>query len=370
MDPIKILYDGLIFSQQPAGGISRYFSNVIDHLPAPFQPGLATIRKNTVNYPARPDLRVHYYERFGFWPGRLSYEVEPYYFDWIARGYPIIHPTYYGLLARKPFKKLRSKVVLTVYDMIHEVFAATLDPTGEEAASKRGAIRRADAILCISENTRLDLLRFYPDVPPENVFVTYLAAGLSFGMTAGPEPVPEKPYLLYVGGRSKYKNFPGLLRAFARIAPDHPDLELCAVGVDPFWGEELILISELGLEGRVRYLGNLEDAHLAKTYRHCVAFVYPSAYEGFGIPPLEAMACGAPTVVSDRSSLPEVVGDAALLFNPDDPGQLVERLDQVVRAGSGLRDELIAKGFAQARRFDWQKTADQTAAVYAGLLKR
>ena len=256
MEAIKILYDGLIFSQQPAGGISRYFSNVIDHLPAPFLPALATIRRDTVNYPTRRDLRVHYYERFRFWPGRLSYEIEPFYFDWIARDYPLIHPTYYGLLTRKPFKKLRPKVVLTVYDMIHELFAEKLDPTGEEAASKRGAIERADALLCISENTKRDLLRFYPEISPAKVFVTYLASGLNLEMTNGPEPIPERPYLLYVGGRSKYKNFPKLLRAFAAIAPAHGAVELCAVGVDAFSTGERSLITSLGLDGRVKYLGN------------------------------------------------------------------------------------------------------------------
>ena len=369
METTRILYDGLIFSQQPAGGISRYFSNVIDHLPAPFQPALATIRRDTVNFPARPDLRVHYYERFGFWPGRLSYEVEPHYFDWIARDYPVIHPTYYGSLTRKPFRKLRGKVVLTVYDMIHELFAARLDPTGEEAASKRDAIQRADAIICISENTRRDLLKLYPALAPGNVFVTHLASGLSYEMTHGTEALPERPYLLYVGGRSRYKNFDGLLRAFARTAAAHPEIELCAVGVDPFGDDELELIAGLGLKGRVRFLGNLGDSHLARLYRHCVAFVYPSYYEGFGIPPLEAMSCGAPSLVSNRSSLPEVVDDAAVLFDPDDLPGLAERLGRIIDSAE-LRADLVARGFAQAKRFGWQRTADQTAEVYRTVLER
>lgn len=363
---MRILYDGMIYAGQPAGGINRYFANLIDRLPSTVEPTLTTVFLRGANFPQRPGLQFRYFQRFR--PSRISNSLEKWYFRWASRGYDIIHPTYYSTLSREmPFRALGAKVVVTVWDMVHELFPPVMDPNGTEAACKRNAIRAADALLCISENTRQDLLRFYPEVSSDKVYVTRLATEFNFDMTTGNEPVPSAPYLLYVGQRfSLYKNFSGLLRAFARLAPTHRDLILCVVGGGPFKTEEEALIGELRLCKRVRHLGYLPDAHLAKVYRRAQVFVYPSLYEGFGIPPLEAMSCGVPVVVADRSSLPEVVGDAALRFDPDSPDDLTETLEALLNS-SAQQENLIRKGFERATLFSWERTTEETVRVYEAL---
>ena len=154
--------------------------------------------------------------------------------------------------------------------------------------------------------------------------------------------MPERPYFLYVGLRYRYKNFGGLLASFARARSSLGGAALCVVGA-PFSDGENKLIAELGLADAVEHYGHVSDAHLAKLYRCCVAFVYPSLYEGFGIPPLEAMSCGAPVVASNRSSLPEVVGDAGLLFDPARPDELTNILR---RGGARAADRKRARASA------------------------
>ncbi|MCA1817685.1 MAG: GDP-mannose 4,6-dehydratase, partial [Acidobacteria bacterium] len=148
---------------------------------------------------------------------------------------------------------------------------------------------------------------------------------------------------MYVGSRSSYKNFDALLRAFAKIAPARDDLSLCVVG-SPFREDERKLIAALRLGGRVGHLGYANDSHLAKLYRCSLALVYPSLYEGFGIPPLEAMACGTLAVVANTSSLPEVVGDAGVLFDPRREDELADALLAIVD-GRILAELLLAKGY-------------------------
>jgi glycosyltransferase involved in cell wall biosynthesis len=245
--------------------------------------------------------------------------------------------------------------------MIHELFPAELDPKGRHAEEKRRAIMAAQAVICISENTKNDLLERYP-VAPEKVRVTHLASAIDASLANGPEPVPERRYFLYVGLRYGYKNFNGLLTAFARALSARPDLALCVVGA-PFSDSESKLIAGLGLTTAVEHYGQVSDAHLAKLYQQSVAFVYPSFYEGFGIPPLEAMACGTPVVASNRSSIPEVVGDAALLFDPEKTDELTDILIKLAD-DSPERQRLIAKGLERVKAFSWNKTVSQTLQIY------
>jgi glycosyltransferase involved in cell wall biosynthesis len=245
--------------------------------------------------------------------------------------------------------------------MIHELFMAEMDPKGRQVEEKRQAIMAAQTVICISENTRNDLLERYP-IAPEKVRVTHLASEIDASLANGPEPVPTRRYFLYVGLRYRYKNFDGLLAAFARMLSVRPKLALCVVGA-PFSDSERKLINELGLAGAIEHYEQVSDAHLAKLYHESVAFVYPSLYEGFGIPPLEAMACGTPVVASNRSSIPEVVGDAALLFDPEQTDELTDILIMLADDAS-QRERLITKGQERAKVFSWDKTVAQTLEIY------
>jgi len=364
---IKILYDGQIYASQMAGGISRYFANLIRKLPESVSPVLTTCQTLNVNYPDHSNLKTFHYQRFGFRPGRVSYWLEPHYFravNYLNR-FDVIHPTYYNLLSQQDISKCCYPIVLTVWDMIHEIFPDQMDANGSHREMKRKAILAAQKIICISENTKKDLLERYP-IPEKNITVTYLASELDISMSYGSESVPECPYFLYVGSRASYKNFESLLIAFAKIIPGADDLALCVIG-SPFTNDEEKLIHNLGLEDHIEHYGYVNNHHLAKLYRCSLAFVYPSLYEGFGIPPLEAMACGTIAIVANSSSLPEVVGDAALLFDPQSTDELNDQL-RFVLDHPIERDRLISAGQTRAKQFSWDKTTSQTLEVYRSVV--
>lgn len=357
---MRIFYDGQIYSSQIAGGVNRYFANLISRLPLSVIPYLTTCQPREISYPAHPNLKVYRYRRFR--PAGVSYRLEKYFFDYItaSRRFDLAHPTYYTLLTRREVREYRCPVVITVWDMIHELFPEQ-DSTGLNAAAKEKAIQAAQVVICISENTKKDLLERY-SLPESKVRVTHLASDIDASLAHGPQPVPPQPYFLYVGLRYGYKNFNGLLKAFAKARSRRPDVRLCVVGA-PFDEAEEKLIADLKDADGIEHYGHVSDAHLAKLYRCSIAFVYPSFYEGFGIPPLEAMSCGTAVIASNRSSLPEVIGDAGLLFDPDSLDDLTDAL-LLLLDDEAERQRLITKGYQRAKAFSWDKTVAQTLEIY------
>lgn len=359
---MQILYDGKIYDMQQTGGVNRYFANIITRLPETYYPTLTTIHHaSKLNYPVHPKLKIYTYKRFR--PRRISFRLEKYYFRYLAsrQHFDIAHPTYYSLLSKQEIKEYSCPVVITVHDMIHEIFPEQMDAKGYEAEAKRKAILAAQAIICVSENTKKDLLERYP-LPEDKISVTYLASEIDASLSYGSESVPHRPYYLYVSNRLIYKNFYGLLLAFSKVISVNHNVALCILG-SPFNDTELKLIEDLKLTEHIEHYGYVNDTHLAKLYRCSVALVYPSLYEGFGIPPLEAMACGTVVVASNSSSIPEVVGDAGILFEPKATRDLADILLSVVNSSSE-RDTLIARGYQRAKMFCWEKTISQTLDVY------
>lgn len=358
---MRILYDGQIYSYQTAGGINRYFSNIIARLPKHFNPAIITEQSREVNYPKHPNLKTFNYRKFR--PERIHCIYRKYYYKAISlfKSFDIAHPTYYSLVTQQEMNTYQAPVVLTVYDMSHELFSAQLDPSGEHIEMKRRAIFAAQAIICISENTKKDLLAKY-SLPENKIIVTYLATEIDASISYGSQPIPTQPYYLYVGSRASYKNFDGLLSAFAKAVSVQPDIKLCVVGA-PFNKTEEKLIANFQLGDRIESYGYVSDSHLAKLYRSSVAFVYPSLYEGFGIPPLEAMSCGTVVVACNCSSIPEVVGDAGLLFDPRCTNDLADIL-LFLLDNPTERERLIARGHQRTEAFSWNKTVAQTLDVY------
>jgi glycosyltransferase involved in cell wall biosynthesis len=297
----------------------------------------------------------------------LSKWFEPKYFrfiDWHEKA-DVCHPTYYRRLTRQPMVSTKMPVVLTVYDLIHEIFPQETDQTGYKAAEKAEALKRADAIICISENTKSDLIRLY-SIAESKVSVIPLATELccTSCMAGGLGPVP---YFLYVGGRSWYKNFTTLLQAFAEVSRNNPELRLRIVG-SVFTQLESQQAERLGILDKVDVTGQIADEQLVEAYSRCLAFVYPSLYEGFGIPLLEAMACGAPVIAAATSSIPEVVGGGALLFDPRSVSELSARMRDLL-GDCSLRASLVAKGKQRANEFSWERTARETVEVYRQVIK-
>lgn len=279
----------------------------------------------------------------------------------------IIHETYY---TKEQFKTKHSKRVLTVYDFIHERYPEMFTLGHLTVEAKKSAILRSDHIICISENTRQDLLNFY-NVDKDKTSVIHLGADDIFDNT---EPCsstkkihPKKPYLLYVGSRGAYKNFKGFLKAYAASSKVSTEYDIVCFGGGHFTSEEYSFANHLGISppALIHYGGS--DKILAQLYKEATAFVYPSLYEGFGIPPIEAMASYCPVISSNTSSLPEVIGDAAEYFDPNDTDSIVGALDRVLTSTS-RRQELITLGKERQKNFSWKKCADETLAVYRGLL--
>ena len=361
---MKILYDGFIYRIQRAGGINRYLANIINGLPADWAPILMVQDNRQFTFPSHPQLALKRFSAPNLCPGRLAEWGAKRYFASVEsqRGWDLVHSVFHRSLKGNHRVKRRAPFLLTVHDMIPEVFRDDVDPDGIEAGVKRKAVETADAIICVSENTRKDFLernRF----PEDRIFVIPLASELSHEMALGDEPVPDHPYFLFVGSRAIYKNFVRFLLAFAQVVEKWPDVELRVIG-EPFDMTERGLLEALKIRNRVRNLGHVSDNHLAKLYRCSVALAYPSLYEGFGIPPLEAMSCGTVVIAGAVSSLPEVIGDAAIWIDPQSVESMVEMMLKVRDLGHSEREELIARGMARSARFNWNETVRRTIEVY------
>jgi glycosyltransferase involved in cell wall biosynthesis len=257
--------------------------------------------------------------------------------------------------------------------MMHEKYPKYFAGTPLITRWKAASVAAADHVICISENTRRDLLATF-DIPAERVSVTHLGFNALGSLLAGESPVDFKvrvlgtdaPYLLYVGSRVNYKNFLGLLDAYAASARLRANYFFLCFGGGKFTDAERAAISKTGVEGRVRHLTG-PDAALAACYAHASLFVCPSFYEGFGIPVLEAMSLDCPVACSNSSSLPEVVGDAARLFDPRDRDSIRIALESVLESPSEAI-ALAKRGRIRVQLFSWRSCAENTISIYRRVL--
>lgn len=359
---MHLLFDNIIFSLQQAGGISVYWSELIQRFAA------LTLNMRCLE---RPDAcnNVH----------RATFDLQP---DTILSEKTVLPlqlsrylPCYPNLPVRGIFHSSYYRVAhtagvynaVTVHDFVYERFSAGLRKS-VHSLQKGHAIRRAAMILCDSESTRQDLMTYYPDTDVAKVRVVYLAAADSFcpladtapGVDRG-VPLPWTEYLLYVGDRSGYKNFPAAVETAAGLA----GFGLVIAGGKPLSGSETHLLNER-LPGRYIHLTGLAAADLNILYNKAHCLLYPSSYEGFGIPPLEAMQAGCPVVAVRSSSIPEVCGQAALLAEKPEPEHFLVLLAAL--NNSATRNNLREAGFRQAARFSWDKTFSETLSCYTEIL--
>lgn len=275
----------------------------------------------------------------------------------------IVHETYYSQKSKAP---VGSKVVLTVFDMIHERFPDSFGFWDSTSREKAEAVERADHVVCISEQTRKDLIELL-GVDQAKTSVVHLGFSLT-KQSAELTRVSERPYILFVGNRGGYKNFKSLLYAYAANPSLQHDYDLVVFGGGSLKGEEKALLTHLGIPfERVRHLSG-DDSVLSGLYRRAALFVYPSRYEGFGIPPLEAMSFNCPVACAQISSIPEVVGDAAEFFDPDSVESIGYAIERVLNDAT-LRHLLIARGRERIKLFSWERCAEQTLDVYQSLLR-
>jgi glycosyltransferase involved in cell wall biosynthesis len=372
---VRVLFDSQIFSAQRFGGISRYFASLASAMTA--LPGVtarvtAPFHFNEYLAHLPPDVlkgsKAAWAERLPSLAQLLNLLPERWQIG-TFRPDVVHHTYYYPRLGRRA----HTRSVLTVYDMIHEKHPEDFRSSATLVRLKAAAIRRADHVICISQQTRRDLLETYP-ILPERVSVTYLDCDDMDHLLSNDEPATvrrrllgqDAPYVLYVGARNKYKNFANLFAAYADSPWLRQHFMLLCFGGGPFNEDELQAIRAANLQDRVRQVGG-SDAVLAECYRHAAVFVYPSHYEGFGIPPLEAMALGCPVACSNTSSIPEVVGDAAVMFDPADVGAIRKSLETIL-GSSELRSGLITLGERRRQQFSWRRCAQETIDIYRTLL--
>ena len=272
-----------------------------------------------------------------------------------------------------PPLRRRCRSVITVHDLAFIRYPEYLTPDALRYYGQiRSAVKSADLIIAVSQNTKVDLSELLA-VPPAKVRVVYEAASplyrpLNGGSAAIPESVQAlpQPYLLFVGTLEPRKNVPALLQALARIkaqrGPLTPRLVLAGARGWLYQGA-LELVGKLGLSEETVLFGPATPQELLWLYNRAEAMVLPSFYEGFGLPLVEAMACGTPVITSRTSSLPEVAGNAALLVEPEDSDGLAEAICRVLDEAP-LRAQLRQAGLRQAAQYDWAKTARATLEVY------
>jgi glycosyltransferase involved in cell wall biosynthesis len=281
-------------------------------------------------------------------------------------GADVVHESYHHFRRVAPS---RAKIVTTVYDLIWErspVLERDQYAIPFARRNLRDQVHRADKIICISESTRRDLIDFHPEVADKTEVILFGFDPMPPAESA-PPPHP-KPYLLYVGMRWRgYKNFLGLVSAYAASERLRAEFDLVCVGGGPLNPEELSLIKSAGVEGKV-FQRNADDQALQNYYRHAHLFVYPSLYEGFGMPLLEAMAANCPVVCMKISSMPEVCADAAEYAFPDQPESLQAAIERVAFS-SDRAEALRAAGTERLKLFSWTECARQTSEIYKSLLK-
>ncbi len=223
---------------------------------------------------------------------------------------------------------------------------------------------RADRIIAVSGSTRDDIRKHLLNGRDgEKISVIHEAANARHVPAATREPRDHVEFL-FVGRRDPYKNLPLLIKAFSELKQRHPSVRLRIIGPDDArYPEARTLAAQLNLNGAITWSGYVSDDGLIDAYQQTSVFVMPSNYEGFGLPVLEAMACGAPVICSNKSSLPEVAGDAALLIDPGDVATLVAAMDRMI-CEPDTRAEYARRGLARAAQFTWDETARRTLAVY------
>lgn len=386
---MKILYDPQIFIKKEYGGVSRYFFELFMNfyynkdidikLPlaysnnyylknAPFikcRSIVTPIKLKDKNkllkgilMPVKMFSKMIFVYQNSINSRKLQAALKKQDFD-------ICHLTYYNtstikLLNDKPF-------VITVYDMIYELFPDYF-PDSPITALKTELIKKANKIIAISNNTKQDLIKIH-EVQEDKIEVIHLGCSFQNSKIDINEKqfnfLPDE-YILFVGERKRYKNFTSFIKSTVPLLKKYKNLMIICAGSKPFNNDEKELLEKLSLSERI-YHYSASDDFLIELYKKAIVFVYPSLYEGFGIPILEAFSAGCPVACSNTSSFPEIVGDAATFFDPYNEESMCNSIDNLI-SDKNLRDRMINRGYKRLKDFSWKETAERTKKLYMSLI--
>jgi glycosyltransferase involved in cell wall biosynthesis len=360
-----VAYDYLIFISQKYGGVSRYFYEIIKRLSHEEEHKVHLysgmhINEYIKNIPKNKIRNIGFY--FPKSKSKIRTTLSPLITKFCTLNADVYHSTYYYMssLNRKNFKTK----ICTAYDMIHEKYPQYFSNSNETTLIKKSAFEISDHIISISESTKNDLI-YYFNVPESKIKVIHL--GSEFPVSENEKPLFNFPYILYAGQRNGYKNFMNFLKAFSINSFLTTNFSIIAFGGGDFSKEENALIHKLKLQDKVQHI-NGNDEHLANLYSHASLFVYPSLYEGFGLPPLEAMRNKCVVAVSNTSSIPEVVGYAGIYFDPLSIDDISAKMELGL-SDSALRKQLVLKGLSQMNKFSWNNCYTETLNLYQSCSK-
>ena len=361
---MKVLYDAQVFSWQRFGGVSRYCYELIRNLDENISYYLTVFLSNNVYlknhdisnpFTFFPNTDFKGSRRIIFIANQAKFIIEN------KKKYDLIHPTYYHPyflkhIGNKPF-------VFTVHDMTHEKFPQFFPNHDDTTQNKLLLCRKATNIIAISQKTKEDLVEIF-NINPDKISVVYEGQSLipSDKQTLS---LPSN-YILYVGARDKYKNFIRFINAFSIISGKNKDIELVCTGA-AFSKEELELFYHLNISNKVHHIYTT-DFQLVELYSRAKLFIYPSEYEGFGIPILEAFACNCPLLLSNTSCFPEIAQEGGLYFDPLSVDDMVDAMQRALDSDI-LRKQLIENGKLQLSKFSWQKMGKEISALYRTIIQ-
>lgn len=363
---MKVLFDHQTFSLQRYGGISRYFANL--------HKGINSVPRNSSRIAALySDNEYVKEEHFllsnalgeGLFAGKKKrcYAWNRRYSRWNVRlgNYDVFHPTYYDPY----FIKYSDKpYVVTVHDMVHELYPHYISDSAEVILRKKKVITQASAIIAISNHTRQDIIKVYPELESK---ISVVHHGYIWDTSQEKSNI-ELPsdYLLFVGERWHYKNFTMFIKSIAPLLKDNRALQLICAGGGNFNPDEEQLLAGAGIAQQCRQM-DVTDTVLKQLYAQAIAFVFPSLQEGFGLPVLEAFAQGCPVICSNITALPEVAGDAAIYFDPNNSVSITEAVRCVLH-DPALQNGLKNKGRQRLGLFTFEACVQKTLNVYQTLL--
>ena len=358
-----ILYDNQIFDIQRFGGISRYFCEIMRRLSMKKDIAvrysinyyLTTYRlgKHRISLPRF--IFKHYRKRCQNKNKELSKKLLT------QKKKFLFHPTYYDpyfleYIGNNPY-------VITVHDMIHEKFPSFFSDAREIIAQKKEVISRANRIIAISENTKRDIIELL-HINPDKIDVIYHSTSMK-PFTGKQSLELPNTFLLFVGDRNPYKNFDRLARVFSKLSAQNDKLFLVCTGM-PFNKTEKVFINKLNISNRVLQI-KATDKLLAELYSRARVFVFPSLYEGFGIPILEAYACHCPVALSNTSCFPEIAENAGVYFDPYSENSILNAITEIIY-NDKKRTDLIQKGNERLKSFSWEKATILTEKSYSKAL--
>ncbi|MBO7047181.1 MAG: glycosyltransferase family 4 protein [Prevotella sp.] len=381
---MRIIYDYQAFTLQKYGGVSRCFVELYRNLPKEVDARILVRESDNVylkdaievfpkgyhfshfichrNFPGkyRLHLLTDRFRKHKYYP---EYNTNYVYEELDKGDFDIFHPTYYSdyflsHLNGKPF-------VLTIHDMIPELYPQYYGYENIQIVMKRKLAPLAKAIIAVSENTKQDIIRIL-GIPEEKIHVVY--HGCSLPIVKETSRPFSFPYILFVGARWTYKNFIPFARSLAPILKSHKDLHIVCTGSD-FDNEEKTLFEELGVGNRIIHQWVKNDKDLYELYHYALCFVFPSEYEGFGIPILEAYQADCPVLLNRRSCFPEIADDAAIYFDMDAiQNNFAEKLETFLKMNKDDREILLEKQRQRLQHFSWEQSAKQLAQIYYSIL--